>query len=47
MKSFFRFLIAIFAVCALIAVLRGPKVFASSLIVTAKNAERDALVTVR
>ena len=43
MKSFFRFLIAIFAVCALIAVLRGPKVFASSLIVTAKNAERDAL----
>ena len=40
MKSFFRFLIAIFAVCALIAGLRGPKVFASSRIVTAKNAER-------
>ena len=46
MKSFFRFLIAIFAVCALIAGLRGPKVFASSRIVTAKNADSDALAAI-
>ena len=43
MKSFLRILIVFFAVCSLIAGLRGPKVFASSRIATAKDAERDAL----
>ena len=43
MKSFFRILIVFFAVCSLIAGLRGPKVFASSRIATAKDAEMDAL----
>ena len=44
MKSFFRILIAIFAVCALIAGLSGPDVNASSPVAPAKDAERDALV---
>ena len=43
MKSFFRILIVFFAVCSLIAGLRGPKVYASSRIVVAKDAEMDAL----
>ena len=43
MKSFLRILIVFFAVCSLIAGLRGPKVFASSRIVVAKDAEMDAL----
>ena len=43
MKSFLRILIVFFAVCSLIVGLRGPKVFASSRIATAKDAERDAL----
>ncbi len=44
MKSFFRVLIAVFTVCALIAGLRGPEVHASSPAASAKDAERDALV---
>ena len=43
MKSFFRVLIAIFAVCALIAGLKGPAAHASSPTAPAKDAERDAL----
>ena len=43
MKSFFRILIVFFAVCSLIAGLRGPKVYASSRIVVAQDAEMDAL----
>ena len=43
MKAFFRVLIATIAVCSLIAGLSGPKVYASSPIATAKDAERDAL----
>ena len=43
MKSFLRILIVFFAVCSLIAGLRGPKVYASSRIVVAKDAEMDAL----
>ncbi|MDE0398464.1 MAG: hypothetical protein OXL96_11735, partial [Candidatus Poribacteria bacterium] len=43
MKSYFRILIAISAVCALIAGLRGSKVYASSRISMAKNLDRDAL----
>ena len=43
MKSFFRILIVFFTVCSLIAGLRGPKVYASSHIVVAKDAEMDAL----
>ena len=44
MNSFFRVLIAIAVVCALITGLRGPKVYASSPIATAKSSDRDALV---
>lgn len=44
MKSFFRVLIAIFVLCALIAGLSGPEVYASSPIATAKSSDRDALV---
>lgn len=44
MKSFFRVLIAIAVVCALLVGQRGPKVYASSPIATTKDAERDALV---
>lgn len=44
MKSFFRVLIAIAVVCALLVGQRGPKVYASSPIATAKDADRDALV---
>lgn len=43
MKSFFRILIAIFAVYVLIAGPRGSKVYASSRISMAKNLDRDAL----
>ena len=43
MKSFLRILIVFFAVCSLIAGLRGPNVYASSRIVVAKDAEMDAL----
>ncbi len=43
MKALFRVLIATIAVCSLIAGLSGPKVYASSPIATAKDAERDAL----
>ena len=44
MKSFLRVLIAIFVLCALIAGLSGPEVYASSPIATAKSSDRDALV---
>ncbi|MYC20281.1 MAG: SH3 domain-containing protein [Caldilineaceae bacterium SB0662_bin_25] len=44
MKSSFRVLIVILAVCALIAGLRGPAAHASSPTAPAKDAERDALV---
>ncbi|MDE0196659.1 MAG: trypsin-like peptidase domain-containing protein [Caldilineaceae bacterium] len=44
MQSFFRVLIAVFAVCALIAGLKGPAAHASSPTAPAKDAERDALV---
>ena len=43
MKALFRVLIATIAVSSLIAGLSGPKVYASSPIATAKDAERDAL----
>ncbi len=43
MKALFRVLIAAIAVSSLIAGLSGPKVYASSPIATAKDAERDAL----
>lgn len=44
MKSFFRILIAIVVVCALLVGQRGPKVHASSSVATAKDTDRDALV---
>ncbi len=44
MKSFLRILIAAVVVCALLVGQRGPKVYASSPIATAKDADRDALV---
>ena len=44
MKSLFRVLIAIFAVCSLIVGLKGPEVHASPPPAPAKDAERDALV---
>ncbi len=44
MISFFRVLIAIVVVFALLIGQRGPKVYASSPIATTKDAERDALV---